>query len=193
MADVALFHSALGLRRGVLADADRLRAAGHRVHTPDLFDGDVFDDFGTGTAKMAELGVAELRRRTWAAVEGLPGDLVYVGFSMGAASAQYLAANRPGARGAVLVDGARPVGEVSPTGWPGTVPVQVHYHDGDPWVDADHVAAFGEGVRQSGAWFEQYAYAGSTHLFADPDLPGYQHESAELMWRHVLDFLAKLP
>lgn len=192
MAEVVLFHSALGLRASVRGDADRLRADGHRVHTPDLFDGEVFDDLGRGAAKMAGLGVAELRRRTWASVDGLPDGLVYAGLSMGAASAQYLAANRPGARGCILMHGARPVGEVSPTGWPGTVPVQVHYHEDDPWVDADHVAAFGAGVRQAGASFEQYAYPGSTHLFADPDLPEYRQESAELMWQHVLDFLAKL-
>ncbi len=193
MAELVLFHSALGLRPGVLADADRLRAAGHRVHTPDLFDGEVFDGFSTGTAKMAQLGIPELRRRSWAAVEALPDGLVYVGFSMGAASAQYLAANRPGARGAILAHGARPVGEVSSAGWPGTVPVQVHYHDGDPWVDTNHVAAFGEGVRQSGAAFEEYAYPGSTHLFTDPELADYRPESAELTWQRVRDFLAKLP
>jgi dienelactone hydrolase len=44
MAEVVLFHSVLGLRLGVIAAADRLRVAGHTVHTPDLYDGEVFDD-----------------------------------------------------------------------------------------------------------------------------------------------------
>ena len=35
MAEVVLFHSALGLRPGVTTAADRLRAAGHKVHAPD--------------------------------------------------------------------------------------------------------------------------------------------------------------
>lgn len=43
MAGVVLFHSALELRPGVTpgvtAAADRLRAAGHTVHTPDYNDG----------------------------------------------------------------------------------------------------------------------------------------------------------
>ena len=35
MAEIVLFHSALGLRRAVLADADRLRGAGHVVERSD--------------------------------------------------------------------------------------------------------------------------------------------------------------
>jgi dihydrofolate reductase len=44
MAEVVLFHSVLGLRPGVIAAADRLRAAGHTVYTPDFYDGEMFDD-----------------------------------------------------------------------------------------------------------------------------------------------------
>jgi dienelactone hydrolase len=51
MAVVVMFHSVLGLRPGVLGAADRLRAAGHTVHTPDLFDGEVFDDIDEGMRK----------------------------------------------------------------------------------------------------------------------------------------------
>ena len=42
MAEVVLFHHAQGLTPGVIAFADQLRAAGHTVHTPDLFDGHTF-------------------------------------------------------------------------------------------------------------------------------------------------------
>ena len=48
MAEVVLFHSVLGLRPGVIAAGDRLRVAGHKVHTPDLYDGEVFDDLDDG-------------------------------------------------------------------------------------------------------------------------------------------------
>ncbi|MBM0260072.1 hypothetical protein JNW89_28665, partial [Micromonospora sp. 4G55] len=37
MTHIVLFHSVYGLRPAVLAQADRLRAAGHRVVTPDLY------------------------------------------------------------------------------------------------------------------------------------------------------------
>ena len=42
MAEVLLFHHAQGLTQGVRAFADDLRAGGHIVHTPDLFDGRTF-------------------------------------------------------------------------------------------------------------------------------------------------------
>ena len=39
MAEVVLFHHLQGLTEGVRAFAGELRAGGHTVHTPDLFDG----------------------------------------------------------------------------------------------------------------------------------------------------------
>ena len=63
MAEAVLFHSVLGLRPGVIAAADRLRAAGHTVHTPDLFDGKVFDDLDGGMRKEDALGYREIARR----------------------------------------------------------------------------------------------------------------------------------
>ena len=37
MAEVVLFHHALGLTPGIVAFAGELRRDGHTVHTPDLF------------------------------------------------------------------------------------------------------------------------------------------------------------
>jgi dienelactone hydrolase len=39
MAEVLLFHHVRGLTPGVVALADRFRAAGHLVHTPDRYGG----------------------------------------------------------------------------------------------------------------------------------------------------------
>ena len=63
MAEVVVFHSALGLRPAVLDWAERLRTEGHTVHTPDLFDGEVFDSLEAGARKRDEVGVPELMRR----------------------------------------------------------------------------------------------------------------------------------
>lgn len=38
MAELLLLHHAQGLTAGCLAFADELRAAGHVVHAPDLYD-----------------------------------------------------------------------------------------------------------------------------------------------------------
>jgi dienelactone hydrolase len=40
MAELLLFHHAQGLTAGCLSFADELRAAGHVVHAPDLYDGE---------------------------------------------------------------------------------------------------------------------------------------------------------
>ena len=109
MADIVLFHPARGLRPGVLAAAERLRAAGHTVHAPDYYDGEVFDDPEAGRSKLYDLGITEIFRRVTAAVTDLPAELVYAGFSLGAGAAQQLAATRPGARGAILMHGAFPI------------------------------------------------------------------------------------
>jgi len=41
--EIVLFHSAYGLRPGVLQWAEGLRHIGYTVHTPDLYDGEVFN------------------------------------------------------------------------------------------------------------------------------------------------------
>jgi len=195
MAEMVLFRSALGLRLGVTAAADRLRAAGHNVHTPDYYDGEVFDDLNEGLRKRDELGYAKIAQRARDAVARLPAELVFAGFSLGAMPAELLAATTPGTRGAVLMHAAIPVkgfGGFGVERWPAGVPVQAHYAVEDPWVEAGEVAALGDAVRGAGAAFEEHAYPGSGHLFADPDLPGYDRASSEEMWRRVLDFLDRV-
>ena len=197
MAEVVLFHSVLGLRPGVIVAAEGLRGAGHTVHTPDYYDGEVFDDLDEGMRKEEALGYREIARRASEFVTRLPDGLVYAGFSLGAVHAEVLAASRPGALGAVLMHGAVPVEALGEyfgvERWPAGVPVQVHYAADDPWVEAkEEVAPLGEAVRGAGAAFEAYTYPGSGHFFADPDLPEYDRASSEEMWRRVLAFLDRI-
>jgi dienelactone hydrolase len=197
MAEVVVFHSVLGLRPGVLGAADRMRAAGHTVHTPDLFEGEVFDDIDDGMRKEESLGYREIARRTEEAVTGLPAGLVFAGFSMGISYAEWLTASRPGALGAVLMHGAVPVEALTEyfgvERWPAGVPVQVHYAVDDPWVEVEQeVVPLGEDVRGAGAEFEEYVYPGSAHLFADPDLAEYDRASSEAMWERVIAFLDRI-
>jgi dienelactone hydrolase len=197
MAEVVLFHSVLGLRPGVIAAAEKLRAAGHTPHTPDYYDGEVFDDFDEGMRKEAEIGYQEIARRARESVAGLPEGLFYAGFSLGAVHAEVLAASRPGALGAVLMAGAVPVEALKEyfgvERWPEGVPLQVHYAADDPWVEPEkEVASLGEDVRGARAAFEAHSYAGSGHLFFDPDLPEYDRYSSEAMWDRVLAFLDRI-
>lgn len=81
---------------------DTIGADGHTVHTPDLYDGRVFDDLAEGVGYADEIGFGTVRERGLQAAAELPEDLVYAGFSLGVMPAQQLAQTRPGARGALL-------------------------------------------------------------------------------------------
>ncbi|MPV87403.1 dienelactone hydrolase family protein [Georgenia ruanii] len=186
MATVVLFHSALGLRPAVHDFADALRAAGHEVHTPDYYDGETFETVEEGVVKRDALGVEEMTRRAGAAVEGLPADLVYAGFSLGAACAQVLAQTRPGARGVVLMHGCLPPAAVGAP-WPAGLPVEIHTHEADPWCDA---AEAREVAAETGG--AAHLYPGETHLFADADLPDHDPEAAALMLARVTALLDRV-
>ena len=177
--------------------AERLRAAGHTVHTPEFYDGEVFDDLQEGMRKEEALGYQEIARRARESVGGLPEELVYCGFSLGAVHAEVLAASRPGALGAVLMAGAVPVEALGEffgiDRWPEGVAVQVHYAADDPWVEEqEEVAPLGEAVRGAGAAFEAHAYPCSGHLFFEQDLPEYDCACSDAMWRRVLAFLDRI-
>ncbi len=192
MANIALFHSVLGLRKGVLDAAQRLRKSGHTVYTADLYRGEVFDDMNIALKKFEQIGIPEIMARTLSFAETLPGDTVYAGFSNGGASAELLAASRPLAKGCILFHSALPIKELRIEKWPSIVPVQVHYCDKDPWRNQDWIDRFSGDVRKSGAGFDYYGYPCKGHLFADTDLPDYDHASAELMWDRVHQFLHRI-
>jgi dienelactone hydrolase len=189
MAEVLLFHHALGLTPGVVAFADSLRKAGHTVHTPDLFGGRTFESIETGMGFVKEIGFGEIIARGESAADGLPDALVYAGFSLGVVPAQKLAQTRPGARGALLFYACVPVSEFGPA-WPKGVPVQVHGMDADPFFvnEGDLDAARALVAEADDA--ELFLYPGNQHYFADSSLPSYDAEASALLIQRVLDFLA---
>jgi dienelactone hydrolase len=184
MAEVLLFHHAQGLTPGCVAFADDLRAAGHVVHTPDLYDGKTFAELDDGIAYAKEVGFETIAERGRAAAESLPSELVYAGLSLGAMPAQELAQTRPGARGAVLLHAAIPTSEFGGA-WPQGVPLQIHTMEDDELGDADvarELAATVEGA-------ELFLYPGDRHLFSDRSLPDYDESAARLVTERVLSFL----
>ncbi|MET9064833.1 dienelactone hydrolase family protein [Streptosporangium sandarakinum] len=189
MAEVLLFHHVHGLTSGVLEFAEVLRRAGHTVHVPDLYEGRVFDDFEEGVAHAQKVGFDVLTERGRAAAEGLPGELVYAGFSLGVLPAQSLAQTRPGAKGALLFHACVPVSEFGGA-WPEGVPVQVHGMDADELFveegDLDAARALVAEAEDA----ELFLYPGDRHLFADPGLSTYDAEATALLTERVLGFLA---
>jgi dienelactone hydrolase len=191
MAEILLFHHAHGLTPGVRGFADELRAAGHTVHLPDLYDGRVFQNLTDGLGYAQETGFGTIMERGVAAAEGLPSDLVYAGFSLGVMSAQKLAQTRAGAKGALLFHSCLPASEFGGA-WPEGVPVQIHSMDADPFfVDEGDIDA-ARALVESTADAELYLYPGNQHLFADRSLPSHDVEASRLLTERVLAFLDRV-
>jgi dienelactone hydrolase len=191
VAELLLFHHAQGLTAGCLSFADELRAAGHVVHAPDLYDGKTFADLDDGVGYAREVGFDTIGERGRLAAEGLPNELVYAGFSLGAMPAQMLAQTRPGAKGALLFHGCVPPSEFDGP-WPQGVPLQIHLMEADEWAlegDLDAARELDETVESA----ELFLYPGDRHLFADNSLPDYDESAATLLKQRVLSFLDKLP
>lgn len=189
MTEVVLFHHVLGLTPGVVEFADRLRAAGHTVHTPDLFDGRTFGSLEEGMAFAREIGFGEVGERGIRAASDLPAKVVYTGFSMGVAPAQELAQTRSGALGALFFHSCLPVSEFG-SAWPRDVPVQIHAMEGDSFFVDDGDIDAARSLLEEAEQGDLFLYPGAEHLFADSSLPSYDAEATDLLIQRVLDFLA---
>jgi dienelactone hydrolase len=190
VAEVLLFHHAQGLTPGCLSFADELRAAGHVVHAPDLYEGNTFDDLDDGVVYAREVGFDTIGERGRLAAEGLPNELVYAGFSLGAMPGQMLAQTRPGAKGALLFHSCIPPAEFGGD-WPEGVPVQIHLMEADEWAlegDLDAARELDDTVESA----ELFLYPGDRHLFADNSLPDYDENAATLLKQRALSFLGNV-
>ena len=191
MAAVVLFHSVLGPRQGVSDAAERLRAEGHEVLTPDLYEGRRFDEYEPAMAFSAELGHEQLMARALAAVDGLPDGFVVGGFSQGSSVAVYIATRRA-VSGVLQFAGFNILEWFGPdAAWPAGVDTQVHQAVGDPWREDQFAEQAERDVTSAGGRVELFDYPGTGHLFTDPSLPEeYDPVSTELLWSRVLPFVA---
>ncbi len=191
MAEVLLFHHIQGLTSGIVEFSDRLRAAGHTVHTPDLYEGRTFASIQDGAAFAQGEGAPDFDALADKAAAELPAAIVYAGFSFGVGHAQRLAQSRAGARGALLFEACFPItGEWAFGPWPDGVPVQIHGMDADEFFAGDgDVNAAREIVETVGPTAELFLDPGDRHLFADPSLPSYDAEAAGLLEERALAFL----
>ncbi len=187
MAEIVLFHHSGGLTQGVIGFAQRLREAGHTVHTPDLFNGRTFTDLREGMAYADSIGEETFAARAGEIVAPMAQGLVYGGLSMGAARAGEQVLARPGARAAFFL-----YGTIAPSWWeatwPADVPSQAHVTEGDelrePHAEAEYVAEVPGG--------ELFIYPGSGHLFAEAGHPDYDEGIASVATNRVLAFLSEL-
>jgi dienelactone hydrolase len=190
LATVVLFHSVYGLCSGVHKDAGRLRAAGHEVHTPDLFEGRTAATVEEGMELKDEIGRDELLMRAVTVTAPLSErGLVYAGYSLGASVAQNLALADVRARGLLLLHGTSDLPEDAAVD---ELPVQLHVADPDPFETDDWLNAWYLRMRRAGAEVEVFRYAGAGHLYTDESLDDYDAEAAERTWRTALGFVDSL-
>ncbi|MER0445102.1 dienelactone hydrolase family protein [Streptomyces sp. Edi4] len=188
--NIMLFHSVYGLRPAVREAAERLRAAGHEVHVPDLYDGRTAESAEEGRQVKDEIGTDELLKRAIAAAAPhSERGLVYAGFSLGGSIAQNLALGDEKARGLLLLHGTSDMAENTSVD---ELPVQLHVADPDPFESADWLNAWYLQMRRAGADVEIYRYPGAGHLFTDPGLADYDEAAAEETWHTALGFLDSL-
>ncbi|WP_137977555.1 dienelactone hydrolase family protein [Streptomyces violaceusniger] len=187
---IVLFHSAYGLRPAVHEAADRLRAAGHEVVVPDLYEGETAETVEDGMVIKERIGRDELLKRAiTAAAPYSDRGLVYAGFSLGGSLAQNLALADDKARGLLLLHGTSDIADDAAAD---DLPVQLHVADPDPFEPHDWLNAWYLRMRRAGADVEVFRYGGAGHIFTDPELPDYDKEAAEATWRVALGFLASL-
>lgn len=190
MTQVALFHSVLGVRPGVLDAAQLMRAVGHEVQVVDQYDGQVFDDYDKASAFAESIGYPALMQRALDAVADLPDGFVAAGFSNGGGMAEYVAAHRS-VSGVLMLSGALAPNLIGIDAWPAAVPGQIHYTVGDPFRNQHEIDAVVAQMQQAGAPLDVFDYPGDGHLFTDASLPNeYDEASADLLWSRVLTFLA---
>ena len=194
MVEILLFHHVQGLTPGVIELADHLRAAGHTVHTPDLYGGRTFPSIEEGAAFGQGEVAPDFAALADAAAADLPSPLVYAGISWGVVQAQRLAQTRTGAAGAILMESCLPItGEWAVGPWPEGVPVQIHGMDADEYFAGEgDIDAAREIVDKVGAAAELYLYRGDEHLFEDSSLASYDAAATTLLTERIVDFLERI-
>jgi dienelactone hydrolase len=188
MAEVILFHHALGVTEGVRAFAVQLRDGGHQVTVADLFGGTTFDTIEEGVVYEEQLGWDEMIARSEAAIASLPPQVVIGGFSLGAVYAQRLVQTREGALGALLYHGGDNPPEAFEVPWPGGARLQVHVSEDDSWFNREG----GERLVSEVPGAELFFYPGSAHLFTDRSSQEYDEAATALVIERTLAFLDRV-
>jgi dienelactone hydrolase len=188
---IALFHSVLGVRPGVVDAAELLRSQGHDVEIVDQYDGLAFDDYEKASAYAADVGYPVLMERAVGAVEHLAAGFIAAGFSNSGGMSEFVATRRHVA-GVVMLSGVLPLEMLGASAWPSGVPAQIHYTLDDPFRQQESIDAVSRDIHMAGATVEIFDYPGSGHLFTDASLPlEYDAASSELLWQRVFVYCAR--
>ncbi len=196
MAEVVLFHHVQGLTDGVRAFADELRAGGHTVHTPDLFEGELPVSRRRRHRLHARASATRSTQRADQAVADLPAGLVYAGLLLGrlhGAAARPDPGRRPRARCSTSRASRSPASGPSgrgptacrcrSTAWTRT---RSSRSEGDIDAARELVETVGPELA------ELFVYSGDRHLFTDSSLPSYDADATALVVQRSLELLSRV-
>lgn len=185
MASVLMFHHAHGLTEGLCALAERMRAAGHTVYTPDSYSGRVFTHLDEGIACAESIGHDALAHVAMRSARAHPDADIVMGFSMGTMQAQIAAQHVRRMRGCLVMGGAAAPDSFG-SSWRPHVALQIHVASPDDWCTADEVNA----LHRAAPSADVYMYQHKRHMFVDPSLDDYDADAADQFEDRALTWLA---
>jgi len=187
MAEILLFHHALGLTDGLQSLAERLRANHHTVHCPDAYSGQTFKDIDEGLRYAQGIGHDALEEVANRAFRQHRDAAVVMGFSLGTAQAQQLAQHKRRIKACLLMGGALPPESLGGD-WRHTCQLQVHVADPDEWVEPAEI----EGLMYHAPHGDLFRYRGKGHMFVDPVSRDYDADAADQFEDRLVDWLDRV-
>jgi carboxymethylenebutenolidase len=191
---VLVLHPWWGLNDDIRAYADRLAEAGFTAAAPDLYEGRVATTIEDADRLSTELDEDVADAFVLASLDelgrtvGAPSArLGVIGFSLGAAWALWLPAQRPEVAASVVYYGTME----GPSLARGRVPVLGHFAEQDEYEPEASVRAFEASLRAGGRDVEIARYPGVGHWFAEPSRDAHDPDAAELAWQRTLAFLRR--
>ena len=189
---VVLYHAWWGLNDDVKAFADRLADTGFSVVAPDLYRGSITAEIEEAKQLTRSVDEADADAIALAAIDRLadrpnaPSRIGAVGFSFGAHSAMWSAAQRDAVGASIVYYGTTGGPFLAEAG----IPVQGHFAADDPFEGPDDVAAFEGALRCRGARGNDPSNNPATgHWFAEPSRDAYRREAAEQALERTIAFL----
>ena len=189
-AGLLLLHAWWGLNDDVRRRAERLRAAGYVVETPDLFGGKVATTIEGAKAQTA--GESENEAKITRIVDEAVTDLGrrvdrigIVAWSFGVWYAWKMGITRTDkVKGLVLFYGIGPNEPAAPV-----VPVLAHYAEHDEYEDIGFARQVEKEMREAGHDIRVELYPGTSHWFDEPSRPEYDATASALAWERTSAFL----
>ena len=192
MAQIILFHHALGLTDGVRALADQIAAGGHTVHTSDLYDGRTFATVDEGVAHAQHLGFEEIGRRGMRSCAEHQEASVVAGISLGVMPAWRAAQVVPGFRACIAMAGALDLDAYAPLWQPHTA-LQIHLGTRDPWAlegDLETARSYAATAEHPDRPADLFEYDTDRHLFMDSSTADFDAALTAVLVRRIHELLA---